>query len=100
MIGHNIKQYDIHHICLALAECEQETQFEVIPSSDENFISLSIGVFIKKFESEAGKQVPISEYIRLIDSYNLMHQSLKSLVADLPDNRFDIFRSKIQFLLQ
>ena len=96
MIGHNIKKYDIHHICLALAECEPETKFEVIPSTDENYISLSVGVFIKNFESEAGQQVPIFEYIRLIDSFNFMPQSLESLVADLPDNRFDILRSKYE----
>ena len=29
MIGHNIKKYDIHHICLALAECEPETKSEL-----------------------------------------------------------------------
>ena len=37
MIGHNIKKYDIHHICLPLAECEPPTKFEVIPSTDENY---------------------------------------------------------------
>ena len=82
------------HTCLALAECEPETKFEVIPSTDENYISLSVGVFIKNFESEAGQQVLIFEYIRLIDSFNFMPQSLESLVANLPDNCFDILRSK------
>ena len=96
MIGHNIKKYDIHHICLALVECEPETKFEVIHSTDENYISLSVGVFIRSLESEAGQQVPIFEYIRLIDSFNFMPQSLESLVADLPDNRFDILRSKYE----
>ena len=96
MICHIIKKYDIHHISLALAECEPETKFEVIPSTDENYISLYVGVFIKHFESEAGQQVPIFEYIRLIDSLNFMPQSLESLVADLPDNRFDILLSKYE----
>ena len=63
MIDHNIKKYDIHPICLELAECEPETKFEVIPSTDENYISLSVGVFIKNFEPEAGQQVPIFEYV-------------------------------------
>ena len=48
MVDLNIKKYDIHHICLALAECEPETKIEVILSTDENYISLSVGVFIKK----------------------------------------------------
>ena len=93
MIGHSIEEYDMHDICLAIAECEPETKFEVIPSTDENYISLSVG---QNFESEAGQQVPIFEYIRLIDSFNFMPQSLESLVADLPDNRFEILRSKYE----
>ena len=93
MIDHNIKKYDIHHICLALAECEPETKFEVIPSLDENYISFSVGVLIKNFESEAEQQVPIFEYIGLIDSFNF---KLQSLVADLPDNRFDFQHSKYE----
>ena len=62
MIGHSIKKYGIHYIFIALAECEPETKFEFIPSADKNYI-----VIIKNFESEAGQQVPIFEYIRLID---------------------------------
>ena len=96
MIGHNIKKYDLHHISLALAECALETKIEVVPSTDENYLSLPVGVFIKNFESEAGQQVPIFEYIRLIDSFNFMPHSLKFLVADLPDNRFDILRCKYE----
>ena len=96
MISHQIKKYDNYYICLALAKCEPETKFEVIPSIDENYISLSVGVFIKNFESEAGQKVPIFEYIKLIDSFNFMPQSLESLVAELPDNRFDILRSKYE----
>ena len=69
-------------------------KFEGIPSIDEDYISLSVGVFIKSFESEAGQQVPIFEYIRLIDSLSFMPQSLESLIADLPDNCFEILRSK------
>ena len=70
MIGHNIRKYDIHHICIALAECEPETKFEVIPSTEEKNISVSVGVIKKIFESEAGQQALIFKYIRLIDSFN------------------------------
>ena len=77
-------------------DVEPETKFEVIPSSDEYDISLSVGVFIKKIESEAGQQVPIFEYIRVIDSFSFMPQSFESLMADLPDNCFDILRSKYE----
>ena len=96
MIGHNIKKYDIHQICLALADFEPETEFEIIPSSDENYISLSVGVFIKNFESESGQQVPIFKYVRSIDSFNFLLQSLESLVVDPPENSFDILYSQYE----
>ena len=89
MISQNIKKSDIHQICLALAECEPEMKFEVIPSTDENYISPSVGVFIKKFESEAEQQV-FFEYLRLTGSFLFMPQSHQSLVIDLPDNRVDL----------
>ena len=66
MIGHNIKKYDIQHRCVTVAECEPETKFEVIPSTGKNYISLSVGLLIKNFESEAGKHELIFEYIRLL----------------------------------
>ena len=96
MIGHNIRKHDIHHICLPLEECEPETKLDVILSTDENFMSFSAGVFIKNFQPEAGQQVPIFENIRLVDSFNFFPQTLESLVADLPDNCLDIFRSKYE----
>ena len=46
VIGHNIQNYDLHHICLALHECEPTSTTSVIPSTDEKYISLSIGVLI------------------------------------------------------
>ena len=67
MTDHNIVKNDIHHIYFALVECEPETKFEII-TTDENYISLSVGVIIKNFESEAGQQVLIIEHIRLNDS--------------------------------
>ena len=85
--------FSYHSILWHRIDFEPETKFEVIPSSDEYDISLSVGVFIKKIESEAGQQVPIFEYMRLIDSFNFMPQSFASLIADLPDNRFDILSS-------
>ena len=47
VIGHNIQNYDLLHICLALHECEPTITMSVIPSTDEKYISLSIGVLIK-----------------------------------------------------
>ena len=36
-IGHNIQNYDLHPICLALHECEPTSTLSVTPSTDEIF---------------------------------------------------------------
>ena len=45
--------YDIPHISSALEK------FEIIPSTEESYITLSVGVFVINFESVAGQQFPI-----------------------------------------
>ena len=47
VIGHNIANYDLHHVCLALREIEPSTTVSVIPSTDEKYISMMFGVLIK-----------------------------------------------------
>ena len=39
VVGHNMQNYDLHHICLALQSCEPTTTVNVIPSTDEKYIS-------------------------------------------------------------
>ena len=36
VVGHNIQNYDLQHICLALNYRESTTTIKVIPSTDEN----------------------------------------------------------------
>ena len=47
VVGHNIQNYDLHHICLALQSCEPTTTVSVIPSTDQKHISLNFGVLLE-----------------------------------------------------
>ena len=68
VIGHNIQNYDLHHICLSLQECEPTTTIKVIPSNDEKHITIVLGVKVGSFETARKKLVSICEYSRFVDS--------------------------------
>ena len=36
VIGHNIQNYDLHHVCLALHECEPTSAMSVTPAPTKN----------------------------------------------------------------
>ena len=56
----NIQNFDPHHICLSLHECEPTSAMSVIPSTDEKNISLSIGVLINFIKRKNGTDQKIS----------------------------------------
>ena len=79
--GHNTQNYDLHHICLALNNCEPTTTISVIPATDKKYISVTFDVFIDTFVNEKGTTVKMYEYLRFIDSFKMMNSSLEILPA-------------------
>ena len=90
VIGNNIQNYDLHHICLALHECEPTSTMSVIPSTDEKYISLSIGDLIKTIKRKNGSEQKVFEYLRFIDSCKFLNSSLQKLVDNLPAEKMSI----------
>ena len=93
VIGHNIQNYDLHHICLSLQKCEQTTTINVIPATDEKYIAMMLGVQVDRVERADKKIVPVYEYLRFVDSYKLFNGSLEKLVESLPESEFGIMES-------
>ena len=93
VVGHNIQNYDLHHICLALNNCESTTTIKVIPSTDEKYMSMTFGVLIDTITTQEGRTQKIYEYLRFIDLYKMMNSSLEKLVEILPDTHFDIMKA-------
>ena len=93
VMGHNIQNYDLHHICLALQSCEPTTTVSVIPSTDEKYISMNFGVLVETKTLDDGKVIKKYENLRFIDSFKLMNSSLEKLVDILPRDRFGILAS-------
>ncbi len=81
-------RYDFHHIMKAFRFSNAKNTLSVIPSTDEQFISLSYGVWIKDYVDKNGKTQNVFEYLRFLDSYKFMQASLESLVKNLPVQKF------------
>ena len=93
VVGHNIQNYDLHHICLALQSCQPTTTVSVIPSTDEKYISMNFGVLVETITLDDGKVIKKYENLRFIDSFKMMNSSLEKLVDILPRDRFGILAS-------
>ena len=98
VIAHNLKNYDLHHVCNSIHKLHCSSRLFIVPANTEKYISISIAVLVKEYVDVRGKMQRIYEYLRLIDSYQFMLSSLNQLVETLPDTKFDIlythFRNK------
>ena len=96
VVGHNIQNYDLHHICLAMNNCDPSTTIiSVIPATDEKNISMTFGVLIDTFVNEKGTTVKMYEHLRFIDSFKRMNGLIEKLVEILPENQFEIMKSMV-----
>ena len=90
----------MHHICLALNECDSRITIQVIPSTDEKFFSIIIGVVVKTTTPKDQTTQNLYESLRFIDSFKFLNSSLQKLVDNLPDNKFRILESHFQSVSQ
>ena len=90
LVGHNIQNYDLHHICLALQSCEPTTTASIITSIDEKYVPMNFGVLVENINLEDGKVIKKYENLRFIDSIKMMSSSLKQLVEIAPRDQFGI----------
>ena len=47
VMAHNLSNYDLHHVCLYIQKFKSDCKIEVIPSTDEKYITLTIGELFK-----------------------------------------------------
>ena len=78
----------MHHICLALNECDSRSTKQVIPSTDEKYISVIIGVVVKRITGKNETTQKIYEYLRFIDSFKFLNSSLQNLLDKILENHF------------
>ena len=84
----------MHAIVKALHNANMKNQFSVVPSTDKNYISLTMSVWIKEFEDKHGKKRPNYENLRFIDSYKFMLSSLSQLIQNLPTEGLQLMETQ------
>ena len=96
LFAHNLANYDLHHVVLALQSLNDKITISVVPSTSEKFISLQIGVHMKTTQNKKGVWTSQYEYIRLLDSFKFMNASLDNLVQNLPSDQFTLLEQHFQ----
>ena len=96
LFAHNLANYDLHHVVLALQSLIDKNTISVVPSTSEKFISLQIGVHMKTTQIKKGVWTSQYEYIRLLDSFKFMNASLDKLVQNLPSDQFTLLEQHFQ----
>ena len=96
LFAHNLANYDLHHVVLALQNINEKNTISVVPSTSEKFISLQIGVHIKTTQNKKGVWTSQYKYIRLLDSFKFMKASLNKLVQNLPADQFTLLEQHFE----
>ena len=90
LFAHNLSNYDLHHVILALQGSNMRNTVSIVPNTDEKYIALEIGVLVYNRQDKNGVIKPVYEYIRLLDSFRFMASSLDSLAQNLPSDQFTL----------
>ena len=93
VMAHNLSNYDLHHVCLYIHKFKSDCKIEVIPSTDEKYITLTIGKPVRTYQDKNGQTKTVFEYLRFIDSFRFMASSLGKLAIYLPKEKFKILDS-------
>ena len=88
VVAHNSSNYDLHHVCLYIHKFKPGCKIDVIPSADEKYITLTVGVPVRTYVARNGVTKTVFEYLRFIDSYRFMAASLEKLAGYLPEEKF------------
>ena len=75
---------------VGLGELEPTSTIQVIPATDEKYISLSSGELVDTYTRANGVKQNVYEYMRFIDSCKFWSSSLQKTVGNLPPDKFSI----------
>ena len=78
VIRFNLRNYDMHHICLALNECDSRSTIQINPSTDQKQVPIIIGEVVKTITRKSQTMQNIYEYLRFMDSFKFLNSSLQN----------------------
>ena len=68
----------------------------IISITSEKFIYISIGVLVKEYMVKNGQKQQVFEYLRFIDSFQFMPESLDRVVQNLPSDKFHFLEKHVE----
>ena len=91
ILFHNLSQYDAHHTikCLKLNNGEN---ISAIAENDETYIFFSLDLPMERFKSKSGQHIVLYHYLRFIDSFKFMSQSIDSLAKAIDKGHFNLLK--------
>ena len=96
LFAHNLTNFDLHHVVLAIQSLNEKNTISVVPSTSEQVISLQIGMHIKATQNKKGVWTNQYENIRLLNSFKFMNACLDKLVQNLPPDQFSLLEKHFQ----
>ena len=55
--------FDLHHMCFAVNNCQPTTTIRVISATEENYISINCGLLIDTYLNKNGKKLKMCDYL-------------------------------------
>lgn len=84
---HNLSGYDAHLFVKELGNIEGK--LNIIPQTDEKYISISQSLKVDEYTNKKGETKPIYRELRFLDSFRFMSSSLDKLSSNLTDKQLN-----------
>ena len=76
--------YDLHNVCLYIHKFKFDCKIDVIPSTNEKYITLTSGVSVSIYQDKNELIKTVFEHLRFIESFRFMAFLLAKLASYLP----------------
>ena len=90
VVAHNLRQFNLHHLCNSLHKRHPRNRFTIIPNTNETYISLTLKVFIEEHLDQKNRLIQAYEDLQFLDSFRIMNSLLEKLVESLPEEDYKI----------
>ena len=94
ILAHNLSIYDLHFVSKNLHLFPEDIKIQVIPITEERYISLSIRIRVASYTDRRGVEKHVYELLRFVDSFGFMASSMDKLVRYLPAENFSLLDNR------
>ena len=94
IFAHNLSIYDLHFVSKNLHLFPEDIKIQVIPITEERYISLSICNRVASYTDRRGVENYVYELLLFVDSFGFMASSMDKLVRYLPAENFSLLDNR------